>query len=150
MKHEEGKRGRKPFNIELLVERGLIPSSWKEDIIQIGSEGKTKVHIMNHLNITRHTFYRLQERNTEFAEAVNKAAELSQQWWIEIARQEWLKGNSRSINSNHWSLMMRNLFGQDWSDRRDHNVDVVSGGEKITDTKTIQVEVIRPIVEKDE
>jgi hypothetical protein len=80
------------------------------------------------------------ERSTEYFQSVNEAQSLSEQWWLDITRQEWVKGNSRSINSNHWSLIMRNMFKDRWSDRKD--IDVTTMGDKINDN-TISVEIIK-------
>ena len=141
------KRGKKPFTIELLVQRGRIPETWYEDIIQIGSEGKAEVSIVNYMGINWDTHKRLMERSTKYLEAVNIAKKLSEEWWVEIARQEWVKGNSKSINSNHWSLMMRNQFGSRWSDKKE--MDLTSKGDKINDN-TISVEIIKKTEDNDD
>ena len=134
------KRGKKPFTIELLVQRGRIPSTWKEDIRELGETGCAEVHIVNYMKISWNTHKSLMERSPEYMKAVNEAQSLSEQWWLDITRQEWIKGNSRSINSNHWSLIMRNMFKDRWSDRKD--IDVTTMGDKINDN-TISVEIIK-------
>lgn len=141
------KRGAKPFNIELLVERGRIPETWYEDILAIGSQGKAEVSIVNYMGISWNTYQRLKDRCPKFLKAVNTAKKLSEEWWVEIARKEWVEGNSKSINSNHWSLMVRNMFGNRWSDRKE--TDITSKGDKITDN-TIAVEIIRKTNEENE
>jgi hypothetical protein len=77
----------------------------------------------------------------EFREAVNKTTELSQEWWVNIAQKRWIEGTEKNINSNHWSLIMRNMFKEDWSDRKD--IDVTTQGDKLND-KDIIVKVIPP------
>jgi len=134
------KRGRKPFTIELLVKRGKIKETWYEDILDIGRQGKAEVSIVNYMDINWDTHKLLMERSPKYMEAVNTAKKLSEEWWVEIARKEWESGNSKSINSNHWSLMMRNMFNNRWSDRKE--VDVSTLGEKINDN-TISVEIIK-------
>jgi len=141
------KTGRKPFSMELLVQRGRIPSTWYEDVLNIGREGKAEVHIVNYLGVSWNTYQRLKERSPEFLKAVNQAQSLSEQWWIDVARQEWVKGNSRSINSNHWSLMVRNMFKERWSDKKE--MDLTSKGDKINDS-TISVEIIKKQDDKEE
>ena len=141
------KRGKKPFTIDLLVQRGRIPETWYEDIIQIGSQGKAEVSIVNYMGINWDTHKRLMERSTKYLEAVNITKKLSEEWWVEIARQEWVKGNSKSINSNHWSLMMRNQFGSRWSDKKE--MDLTSKGDKINDN-TISVEIIKKTEDNDD
>jgi len=135
------KRGKKPFSIELLVQRGRIPETWYEDIIEIGSQGKAEVSIVVYMGINWDTHKRLMERSPKYLEAVNSAKKLSEEWWMEIARKEWINGNSKNINSNHWSLIMRNMFKERWSDKKEH--DITSMGEKINDLNQIQIEIIR-------
>lgn len=141
------KRGRKPFNIKLLVERGKIPETWYEDILEIGSQGKAEVSIVNYMDVNWDTHKKLMDRCPKYMEAVKAAKKLSEEWWVEIARKEWVEGNSKSINSNHWSLMVRNMFGDRWSDRKE--TDITSKGDKITDN-TIAVEIIRKTNEENE
>lgn len=135
------KRGRKPFSIELLVERGRFPTDWKKKLLEIGMNGGNQTDMILLLNVSRGTFYRLMERSSDFLNTVNRAMEYSEQWWYNIAKTEWIKGNSKSINSNHWSLIMRNQFGDRWSDRKEH--DITSKGEKINNDNNINVEIIR-------
>jgi len=141
------KRGAKPFNIKLLVERGRIPETWYEDILDIGRQGKAEVSIVNYMGISWNTHERLKGRCPKYMKAVNTAKKLSEEWWVEIARKQWVEGKSKSINSNHWSLMVRNMFGDRWSDRKE--TDITSKGDKITDN-TIAVEIIRKTQDEDE
>lgn len=136
------KTGRKPFTIELLVQRGIFPSDWVEKLLEIGRNGGNRTDMLLLLNVSRDTFYRLMERSPKFLDAVNTSMEYSEQWWYNIAKREWITGNSKSINSNHWSLIMRNQFKDRWSDRKEH--DITSMGEKINPDNNIVVEVIRP------
>lgn len=135
------KRGKKPFNIELLIERGRIPETWYEDILDIGRQGKAEISIVNYMDVSWKTHKLLMERSPEYLQAVNKAKELSEEWWVEIARKQWVEGKSKSINSNHWSLMVRNMFGQRWSDKKEY--DHTTKGEKINDNE-IKIEIIKP------
>lgn len=135
------KRGKKPFNIELLVERGRIPETWYDDILEIGSQGKAEVSIVNYMGISWNTHKELMERSPQYLKAVNSAKKLSEEWWVEIARKEWVEGNSKNINSNHWSLMVRNMFGERWSDKKEY--DHTTKGEKINDND-IKIEIIKP------
>ena len=140
------KRGKKPFTIALLVQRGRIPETWREDIIEIGRQGKAEVSIVVYMGISWNTHKLLMERSPEYLKAVNDARKLSEEWWMEIARKEWIEGNSKNINSNHWSLIMRNMFKDRWSDRKD--VDVTTKGDKIGDNN-ISVEIIKKQIEDD-
>lgn len=137
------KRGRKPFTVDLLVQRGIFPPNWKEKVLEIGRGGGHKTELMVELGIGKDSYYRLIERSPEFAETVNEFSRLSEIWWINIAKQEWIKGNSKSINSNHWSLIMRNMFKDNWSDRKD--VDITTKGDKLDSVKTIEVEIVKTV-----
>lgn len=134
------KRGKKPFTIDLLVQRKRIPETWREDIINLGKEGSAEVHIVSYMKVNWDTHKRLMERCPEYLETVKEAQSESEKWWFEIAKKQWVEGNSKNINSNHWSLIMRNMFKDRWSDRKD--VDITSKGDKINDN-TISVEIIK-------
>ena len=135
------KRGRKPFTIQVLVEKGLFPENWKQVLYDIGKEGGNKTDMILALNIARDTFYRLINRSPDFSNAVNRAMEYSEKWWYDIAKKEWIKGNSKSINSQHWSLIMRNQFTERWSDKKE--VDITSMGNQIKDDE-IKIHIIKP------
>lgn len=143
-----GKVGRpKKYIIKKLVETGRWSENWKEELYQLGREGKTKVHIMNHFDLSRTSYYDLMRDDKEFNEAVQKAMELSQEWWVNIAQKRWIEGTEKNINSNHWSLMMRNIFKDDWSDRKD--IDVTTQGDKLKNDNDIVVKIIPPKTEED-
>lgn len=138
----EKKPGRPKYTtMDALVHRGKAPATWKEDIIELGRQGKTQVHIVNYLGISWETYKRLQERDPRFLEVVNMAISLSEQWWIDIASNMWLNGQAKNINSQHWSLMMRNLFRERWSDRKDY--DIKTDGKPITNDNQIVVEIVK-------
>lgn len=138
----KNKGGRPRLTTEYLVERGIWKEDWKDTIIELGKSGKSRTHIMEEMNLARTSFYKLYDRDPEFRNTVNRAMVLSQNWWINITQNAWLEGKSTTINSNHWSLLMRNLFKDDWSDRKD--IDVTTMGDKIKDDKNIVVEIIKP------
>ena len=142
------KRGRPRKTMEALVKRNIISKNWKEDILEMGREGKALMHIVNYLGVTWDTFYRLKERDSEFLETVNVYQQLSEEWWIDITRRMWQEGNSKHINANHWSLMMRNMFNDRWKDRKDY--DVKSDGKAITPNNKIEVEILGLEIQKDE
>jgi hypothetical protein len=67
---EKRPKGRPRKTIEALVWRGLIPETWKEDILQMGREGKNKLHFANFLGITRNTLYKLMDRDPDFLHTI--------------------------------------------------------------------------------
>jgi len=131
----------KTYTIKKLVKSGRWKKDWKEEMYSLGKQGKTRTHIINHFGLSRQSYYDLYRDDKEFYDAVNKTMEYSQQWWIDIAHKRWIEGTEKNINSNHWSLMMRNMFKEDWSDRKD--IDVTTQGDKLND-KDIVVKVIPP------
>jgi hypothetical protein len=50
-------------------------------------------------------------------------------------------GKSKDLNSNLWSLIMRNKFKDQWNVEK--KVDITSGGEKIDSPKKIEIEIIK-------
>lgn len=138
----KNKGGRPRLTTELLVERGIWKEDWKNKIIELGAQGKSRTHIMEELNLAKSSFYKLYERDAEFRGAVNRAMILSQNWWINITQKSWIEGKSNTINSNHFSLLMRNLFKEDWSEKKE--IDISTLGEKITDEKNIIIEIVKP------
>ena len=136
-----GKVGRPSITTEKLVERGIWTPDWQNRILELGRQGKTRTHMMEEMMLARQTFYRLYDSDEEFRHTVNRAMVLSQNWWINIAQSRWLEGKEKNINSNHWSLMMRNMFKEDWSEKQ--YIDHTSNGEKIND-KDIVVKIIPP------
>ena len=131
----------KKYTIKRLVQSGRWKETWKEEMYELGRQGKTRVHIMNYFDLSRRGFYQLLDDDMEFRDTVQKAMELSQEWWVNIAQKRWIEGTEKNINSQHWSLIMRNMFKEDWSDRKD--IDVTTQGDKLND-KDIIVKVIPP------
>ena len=140
-----GKVGRPKIRIEDLVKKGLWPEDWKEVILQMGREGAQHTHIMERFDLARETYYKLINRDTEFRDTVNKAQTYAQNYWVKFAQDAFLKGESKSINSNLFSLIMRNRFKEDWSEKQ--YVDYTTQGEKITNNDIV-VKIIPP--KKDE
>ena len=134
--------GRPKIRIEDLVAKGLWPEDWKEIIYQMGREGKQHTHIMERFNLARDTFYKLKQRDSEFSEAVKKMETLAQNYWLSFMEDSFVKGDSKSINSNLWSLVMRNKFKDDWSEKKE--IDVTTQGDKIKGDNDIVVKIIPP------
>jgi hypothetical protein len=61
---------------------------------------------------------------------------------MKFMEESFINGKSKDINSNLWSLVMRNKFKEDWSDRKE--MDVTTQGEKIKNDNDIIVKVIPP------
>jgi hypothetical protein len=113
----------------------------------MGREGHFDVDLRVRLGITKETFYQLMENQPEFNEAVNEFRELSQNWWNSIPKKSFKDGSSKNINSNLYSLIMRNRFKDDWNAEK--KVDITTGGEKIDSTKKIEIEIIKTKLNED-
>lgn len=122
-----------------------LPQNWKLICRELGREGAFDVDLRVALGITKETFYALYEREPQFYEIVNEFRELSHNWWNQIPRNGFKLGKSKELNSNLYSLIMRNRFKDDWN--ATNNVDITSGGEKIESTKKIEIEIIKNLKE---
>jgi hypothetical protein len=122
-----------------------FPKDWKTELIKMGEQGMLDVDIRVYLNISTETFYRLLERESEFLEIVSRMRELSHIWWINISRNSFANGTSKQVNSQLYSLIMRNRFKDEWN--AENKVDITTGGEKIDSNKKIEIEIIRKAID---
>lgn len=133
-------------NMDWLVNRGKVPETWEEDIINLGKIGKNKTNFVNYLNISRDVFYKLMERDPKLKKVVNMAMSFSEEWWQEKGRQAWEEGTSQKLNSQFFKYYMSNVYRDNWK----VNVDITTDGEKINkvDDK-IKIQIIRPEIDED-
>ena len=124
-----------------MVWRGLIPTTWKEDILEMGRQGKNKLHFANYLGISRDMMYRLIDRDANFSGTINLALEYSQEWWVNKVREGFENDKSSKMNAQLWKYYMENVYRKDW--KTEQSIDLTSGGEKINPDNNIIVEIIR-------
>jgi hypothetical protein len=139
---EKRPKGRPRKTIEALVWRGVIPETWKEDILQMGREGKNKLHFANHLGITRDLMYRLMDRDQDFSGTIKLALEYSQEWWINKVREGFDKDKSNKMNAQLWKYYVENVYRQDW--KTEQSIDITSNGKDITPDNKIIVDIVLP------
>ena len=139
---EKKPNGRPRKTIEALVSRGIIPTTWKEDILQMGREGKNKLHFANHLGITRDLLYRIMDRDPDFSGTIKLALEYSQEWWVNKVREGFENDKSSKMNAQLWKYYVENVYRKDW--KTEQSIDLTSGGEKITPDNKIIVDIILP------
>jgi len=125
--------------------RGIIkfedlPANWEEILVQIASEGGMNVHFQSGLGISRKMYDTWVKENEEFAEAVDEAKKVSEQWWVEKAMNAFEEGKSKMFNQHLWSFIMRNRFPYHWREKTE--MDVTTNGKEITNTP-IQIEIIK-------
>ena len=123
-----------------------LPKGWDKKLILMGKEGKFDVHVRTYLNMANDTFYRLLDDEPKFLEIVNRMRELSQEWWVNLPIESFSKGESKNMNSQLYSLIMRNRF-QGWNDSLT-KIDITTQGEKI-DKQKIEIEIIKKTLEND-
>lgn len=140
--------GRPRKTMEALVSRGLVPTTWKEDIIQMGKDGKNKLHFANYLKISRDLLYTIMERDPIFSGTIKLALEYSQEWWVNKVREGFENDKSNKMNSTLWKYYMENVYRKDW--KTEQTIDLLSGGEKITTDNKIIVDIILPKADTNE
>lgn len=125
-----------------------FPKGWKEELLRMGAEGMLDVDIKVYLNISNDTFVRLLVDEPQFLEIVSQARQLSHSWWVAISRNSFASGTSKQVNSQLYSLILRNRFKDEWN--AENKVDITSGGEKIDSNKKIEIEIVKKIIEDKE
>lgn len=125
-----------------------FPKNWKDELIRMGNEGMLDIDIKVYLNISNDTFYRLMNEEPEFSEIVSRMRQLSHAWWVAISRNSFTQGTSKQVNSQLYSLVLRNRFKDEWN--AENKVDITTGGEKIDSNKKIEIEIVKKIIEDGE
>ena len=121
---EKKPNGRPRKTIEALVSRGIIPSTWKEDILQMGREGKNKIHFANYLGISRDLLYTIMERDQDFSGTIKKAIQYSEDWFVSKAIDAWGKDGAKNINTTFMKYFLQNTYRDSgWVDRTDITTD---------------------------
>jgi hypothetical protein len=124
-----------------------FPKDWKEQLLRMGADGMLDVDIKVYLNISNDTFARLLVDEPQFLEIVSQARQLSHSWWVSISRNSFASGTSKQVNSQLYSLILRNRFKDEWN--AENKVDITSGGEKIDSNKKIEIEIVRTLTDGD-
>ena len=124
-----------------------LPQNWKLICQEMGQEGMFDVDLRVKLGITKDTFYSLLENEPEFSEAVKEFRELSHTWWSSIPRKGFKNGESKNLNSNLYSLIMRNRFKDEWNAEK--KVDITTGGDKLDSNNKIQIEILKTKIDEE-
>lgn len=119
-----------------------IPEGWYDIIVDAGKEGKHITEFLIVLGISWEGHYSLLKRNKRYSEAVQEYKKLCEQYWYEMARQAMTEDGGQKFNSRLWSLIMRNKFGDNWTEQT--KVDLTSKGEAL-EKQPIQIEIIKNI-----
>jgi hypothetical protein len=124
-----------------------INPQWREIIQQAGKEGKHITDFLITLGISWEGHHTLIKRNPAYSEAVQEYLKLCEQYWYNMALKAMNTDGGQKFNSRLWSLIMRNKFGNSWSDQS--KIDVTTKGEAIEKTP-IQIEIIKQKIEDKE
>jgi hypothetical protein len=125
-----------------------FPKDWKEQLLRMGADGMLDVDAKVYLHISNETFSRLLEREPEFLEAVSMMRQLSHSWWARLPREAFGSGTSKQMNSNLYSLVMRNKFKDEWNNA-ENKVDITTQGDKLDSNKKIEIEIVRKLTDGD-
>lgn len=124
-----------------------IPDGWEDIILDAGREGRHITDFLITLGISWEGHYSLIKRNRKYSEAVNEYKKLCEQFWYNMAHQSMTEDGGQKFNSRLWSLIMRNKFGEHWTEQT--KVDVTTNGEAIGE-KPVQIEIVRKIITDEE
>jgi hypothetical protein len=118
-----------------------MPPQWYEIIIESGREGKHITDFLIKLGISWEGHAALLKRNTKYNEAFKEYNKLCEQWWYERAHESMERGESNKFNQRLWTIIMKNKFKDNWRDEK--AVDITTQGDKISEGKNIQIEIIK-------
>ena len=124
-----------------------LTALWKEIILEAGMQGHHITKFLMELGISWDQHYTLMDRNKEYSKTVKEYNKLCEQWWFEQAHTAIASGNSNRFNQRLWTVIMKNKFRDSWSDSKE--IDITTGGDKITQDNLIQVEIIKKQISDD-
>jgi hypothetical protein len=132
--------GRPKINIK------QFPKGWKEELVRMGQDGQLDIDAKVYLNISNDTFTRLLNEEPQFLEAISMMRQLSHAWWARLPRESFRSGTSKQMNSQLYSLVMRNKFKDEWN-HAENKVDITTQGDKIDSNKKIEIEIIKKSID---
>ena len=121
----------------------LFPTEWENIIIDAGKKGLHITQFLIELGITFETHSQLCKRNKRYSDAVDRYKILCENYWYNQMHEQMQENGGAGYNSRLWSLIMRNKFGERWSEAS--KVDVTSQGNSIQ-TNPIQIEIVRKAI----
>lgn len=122
----------------------------KKDFVEImrksGEEGKHITDFLIELEMTYEEHYQMLKKSKKYRDAFSDYQKLAENYWYNLALYSMSKDGAMRFNARLWSLVMRNKFGENWTDST--KVDLTSAGEKITNPEPIKIEIIRKKLEE--
>jgi len=124
-----------------------LPDGWYDIIIQSGKDGKHITDFLIILGISWDAHWAMMKRNTEYSRAVKEYEKYCENYWFNQAHQHMEETGGAGYNSRLFSLIMRNKFGDRWSESS--KVDMTSAGKELNNS-SIQIEIIKTVIKKDD
>lgn len=84
-------------------------------IIKLAEQGKFRNAFCKEIRCGTQVFYRFKEEVSDFAEAVDIAIAIYQDWWEEKGRLGM--DNGRNFNSTAWIFFMKNKFPDEYGEK---------------------------------
>lgn len=90
-------------------------------IIEVMSDGGSKMEVAAALGITRETLYKwfADPKKPEFTDTIRHGEVLSQMWWEKAGKQGLWGNKESSFNASVWIFTMKNRFKDDWRDKQE-------------------------------
>ena len=135
---EKKKVGRPPLE-------HTMNTAWYDIIIDAGKSGKHITQFLIEIGISWEGHYKLLKRNPKYNEAVGEYNKLCENYWYNMAHNSMADTGGAGFNSRLWALIMKNKFGNNWTDQS--RVDITTQGDKI-DISPIQIEIIKSRIDE--
>lgn len=105
---------------------GGRPSDYREEycqtVIEIGKNGGSVNSMAVACDVEKKNMLNWAIDHSEFRHALNKAKQLSQDWWEKMGQQNLITENGRSLNSGVYNRSMAARFPDDWRDNSKHEI----------------------------
>ncbi len=102
-----------------------VPSTYKPEycdrVIELLSAGKSIAAICSKLDIGRQTLYDWKSKYPEFAYALDRGVQKSQEYWEEIGY-DGIVGNLEKFSAPSWVYLMKCRFHQDYSEKKEETI----------------------------
>lgn len=116
-------------------------TNYLEVMSRLGREGKHITEVWIELGISQEEHIQLLEGNQKYKKGFDEYNKLCENYWFEMARSSMQEDYGKKFNTRLWSLIMRNKFGQNWTDQT--KVDLTSDGKVLNNPDPIKIEIIR-------